>query len=243
MHANRAPGARGVGHVTFDSSVPGEPDAATRLQSPVVPPMYVAPTSNPKRHPVVRKIMQQTIGDHMEHSGNLNQLQAFVASVETYCGASDTLASIGKSLYTSPVVVFVVDEMMRVILWNDCAVQLIGFTRDEMAGRHLIQEFPYLVSPQSVAMLNDALARCVHSGQPITGVILEFSKRDHSKVRLMSTCTPLISNPVGKGMLVVAQDVTHLPIFEKKHLAGTPAISDHGMRTSVRLIDGWMVRY
>ncbi|POM81395.1 CMGC/MAPK protein Kinase [Phytophthora palmivora] len=199
----------------------------------------------PKRNSVVRNIMVQTIGEQFEDT-SLPAVQKFVASVENYCASTESLASLaslGKSLYTSPALVFVVDEVMRVILWNDCAVKLCGYSRDEMAGRNLVKELPYLVPPPTAKLLADALAHCVR-GTPVTSVMLELVARDQSKITLLGSCTPLVGNPVGPGMLVVAQDLTHLPfaMVDKKALAETPAVLDQAQGTlasNASTIPGW----
>ncbi|KAI9987695.1 hypothetical protein PInf_023739 [Phytophthora infestans] len=139
--------------VHFDPSVCADPDsgrstASTTASFSAVPGNNnAAPAAPPaKRNSVVRKIMLQTIGEQYEDT-SLPAVQSFVASVENYCASTESLASLGKSLYTSPALVFVVDEVMRVILWNDCAVKLCGYSREEMAGRNLLKELPYLVPP------------------------------------------------------------------------------------------------
>ncbi|TYZ63026.1 hypothetical protein PybrP1_004020 [[Pythium] brassicae (nom. inval.)] len=182
-----------------------------------------------KRTSVIRKIVQQTVGESLEHA-SVPQLQALVSSVETYCATTESLASLGKSLYTSAAVVFVVDELMRIILWNDHAIKVSGFAREEMAGRNLLADVPFLVPPHTVNVLADALARCMQ-GVPFTGAMLEFTRRDRSKLALLTTCTPLLSNPAGQGMLVIGHDVSLVPAathaYHSKSLASTPAISDH----------------
>ncbi|RLN69432.1 hypothetical protein BBJ29_007369 [Phytophthora kernoviae] len=175
--------------------------------------------------------MLQTIGENFEDT-SLPAVQSFVASVENYCASTESLASLGKSLYTSPALVFVVDEVMRVILWNDCAVKLCGYSREEMAGRYLLKELPYLVPPATAKVLADALSHCVR-GSPVTSVMLEFTSREQTKVTLLGSCTPLVGNPVGAGMLVVAQDLTHLPftMVDKTAIAETPAVLDQTQGT------------
>ncbi|EEY60962.1 mitogen-activated protein kinase, putative [Phytophthora infestans T30-4] len=224
--------------VHFDPSVCADPDsgrstASTTASFSAVPGNNnAAPAAPPaKRNSVVRKIMLQTIGEQYEDT-SLPAVQSFVASVENYCASTESLASLGKSLYTSPALVFVVDEVMRVILWNDCAVKLCGYSREEMAGRNLLKELPYLVPPATAQVLSDALAHCVR-GSPVTSVMLELVARDQSKVTLLGSCTPLVGNPIGAGMLVVAQDLTHLPfaMVDKKPLAETPAVLDQTQGT------------
>ncbi|KAG6594199.1 CMGC/MAPK protein kinase [Phytophthora cinnamomi] len=234
--------------VHFDPSVP-LPDSGRSTAPPAAPfpavlpsainasaspaPLAASPAPPPaaKRNSVVRKIMLQTIGEHLEDT-TLPAVQSFVAGVESYCASTESLASLGKSLYTSPALVFVVDEVMRVILWNDCAVTLCGYSREEVAGRHLLQELPYLVPPATAAVLADALAHCVR-GSPVASVMLELMSREQAKVTLLGSCTPLVGNPVGSGMLVVAQDLTHLPfaMVDKKALAETPAMLDQTQGT------------
>ncbi|ETI45379.1 CMGC/MAPK protein kinase [Phytophthora nicotianae] len=226
--------------VHFDPSVRADPDsgrstASTTASFSAIPnnnaaaPVSAAPPA--KRNSVVRKIMLQTIGEQFEDT-TLPAVQSFVASVESYCASTESLASLGKSLYTSPALVFVVDEVMRVILWNDCAVKLCGYSREEMAGRNLLKELPYLVPPATAKVLGDALAHCVR-GSPVASVMLELIARDQTKVTLLGSCTPLVGNPVGAGMLVVAQDLTHLPfaMVDKKALAETPAVLDQTQGT------------
>ncbi|KAL8008892.1 putative PAS domain, protein kinase domain, protein kinase-like domain superfamily [Plasmopara halstedii] len=152
-------------------------------------------------------------------------VQSFVASIENYCASTESLASLGKSLYTSSALVFVVDEAMRVILWNDCAIKLSGYLRDEVAGRNLIKELPHLILPASATVLIDALAQCV-KGSAVTGIILELVTKDEMKLTLLGSCTPLVGNPIGAGMLVVAQDLTHLSLktVNETTLATTPAV-------------------
>ncbi|GMF42596.1 unnamed protein product [Phytophthora fragariaefolia] len=171
------------------------------------------------------------MGEHLEDT-TLAAVQSFVAGVESYCASAESLASLGKSLYTSPALVFVLDDVMRVILWNDSAAARCGYSREEVAGRHLLKELPYLVPPASASVLADALARCVR-GAPVASVMLELVARDQSKVALLAACTPLVGNPVGPGMLVVAQDLTHLPLamVDKKALAETPAVLDETQGT------------
>ncbi|KAL4173648.1 hypothetical protein KRP22_005598 [Phytophthora ramorum] len=208
--------------VHFDSSVHTDPDSGRSTAAAAAP---------AKRNSVVRKILLQTIGEQFEDT-TLPAVQSFVAGVENYCASTESLASLGKSLYTSPALVFVVDEVMRVILWNDCAVKLCGYSREEMAGRNLLKELPYLVPPPTAKVLADALAHCVR-GAPVASVMLEFTSREQAKVTLLGSCTPLVGNPVGSGMLVVAQDLTHLPfaMVDKKALAETPAVLDQTQGT------------
>ncbi|TMW62851.1 hypothetical protein Poli38472_005469 [Pythium oligandrum] len=184
---------------------------------PTMPPPAAA--AMPKPNSIVRKIMQQTIGEHYEFA-TLPKVQAFVQSVETYCATTESLASLGKSLYTSSAIVFVVDEMMRIILWNDTAIKTLGYSREEMAGRHLTQDLSFLMPRQTATLLTDALARCLQN-VPAIGVMLEFVRRDGSKLSVLSTCTPLLSNPVGQGMLVLAQEVT--PVLESAQYAPVTA--------------------
>lgn len=245
MNGNKHPGpARGASgpHVHFDKSVirSGDSDSggSGRASGSAPPPSaaaaaVAAAAIQQKRNSVIRKIMQQTIGENFEHS-SVPQMQSFVSSVETYCATSESLASLGKSLYTSASMVFVVDELMRIILWNDYAIKLTGFAREEMAGRNLLADVPFLVPPQSVNALSIALTRCMQ-GVPFIGTVLEFTKRDRSKLTLLTSCTPLLSNPAGQGMLVIGHDMaqaTSHVYTVTKSLAGTPAISDHGTRTS-----------
>lgn len=231
--------------VHFDASVRSDPDSGRSsassasamgyFPSPGAPsaPAYAAP-SNGKPPSVVRKLMAQTIGENFEDT-SLPSLQAFVASVENVCATSESLASLGKSLYTSSSPVFVVDELLRVILWNDAAVKLSGYSRDEMAGRTLVKDVPFLVPPATASLLADAHARCVQ-GVQLGALLLELVARDQRRLTLLSTCTPLVGNPVGKGMLVMAQDMSHLPItiVDKQQSAGvaeTPAIFDQNQGT------------
>ncbi|KAL3668782.1 hypothetical protein V7S43_006076 [Phytophthora oleae] len=222
--------------VHFDPSVRSDPDSGRSTASasasiPVLPNSNAPAPAPPKRNSVVRKIMLQTIGENYEDT-TLPAVQNFVASVENYCASTESLASLGKSLYTSPGLVFVVDDVMRVILWNDCAVKLCGYSREEMAGRSLLKELPYLVPPATAKVLADALTHCVR-GSPVASVMLEFIARDQTKVTLLGSCTPLVGNPVGAGMLVVAQDLTHLPfaLVDKKAVAETPAVLDQAQAT------------
>ncbi|RLN86779.1 hypothetical protein BBJ28_00016584 [Nothophytophthora sp. Chile5] len=233
-----APPPRGTTHsVHFDKSVRGDPDSGRSSTSsstasfPANGGASAPPAPAAKRNSVMRKIMQQSIGEHFEDT-SLPAVQSFVASVESYCASTESLASLGKSLYTAPALVFVVDEVMRVILWNDCAVKLCGYSREEMAGRNLLKELPYLVPQATAKVLADALTRCVR-GAAVPSVMLEFTSRDHAKVTLLGSCTPLIGNPVGAGMLVIAQDLTHLPfaMVDKKALAETPAVLDQAENT------------
>ncbi|CAH0485208.1 unnamed protein product [Peronospora farinosa] len=184
-----------------------------------------------QRNNVVRKIMLQTIGEYYEDT-TVSSVQNFVAGVENYCASTESLASLGKSLYTSPALVFVLDEGMRVILWNDCAVKLCGYARKEMAGRNLLKEIPYLVPPSTAKVLGDALIHCVR-GSPVNSVMLDFISKEQSKITLLGSCTPLVGNPVGAGMLVVAHDLTHLPfvMVDKKAIAETPAVLDQNKGT------------
>lgn len=244
MNGNKQPGARGTAHVHFDKSAirSGDSDSggSGRASGSAPGPSNIPaqqnaaagpPANAQKRNSVIRKIMQQTIGENFEHS-SIPQMQSFVNSVETYCATTESLASLGKSLYTSTTMVFVVDELMRIILWNDFAIKLSGYAREEMAGRNLLVDVPFLVPPQTVRALSEALARCMQ-GVPLTGTMLEFTKRDRSKLTLLTTCTPLLSNPAGQGMLVIGHDVSQVsqvPQYDNKSLAGTPAIAEHVTR-------------
>ncbi|KAG7391037.1 hypothetical protein PHYPSEUDO_006172 [Phytophthora pseudosyringae] len=215
--------------VHFDPSVRADPDSGRSTASTSAPPASAPAPA--KRNSVVRKIMQQTLGEQFEDT-TLPAVQSFVAGVESYCASTESLASLGKSLYTSPALVFVVDEAMRVILWNDCAVKLCGYSREDVAGRNLLTELPYLVPHATSKALADALAHCVR-GAPVTGLMLELLARDQTKITLLGSCTPLVGNPVGAGMLVLAQDLTHLPfaVVDKKALAETPAVLDQTQGT------------
>ncbi|KAG6973791.1 hypothetical protein JG687_00000705 [Phytophthora cactorum] len=199
--------------VHFDPSVCADPDsgrstASTTASFPTIPsnnapaPVPAAPPA--KRNSVVRKIMLQTIGEQFEDT-TLPAVQNFVASVESYCASTESLASL---------------------------VKLCGYSREEMAGRNLLKELPYLVPPATATVLADALAHCVR-GSPVASVMLELIAKDQTKVTLLGSCTPLVGNPVGAGMLVVAQDLTHLPfaMVDKKAVAETPAVLDQTQGT------------
>ncbi|DAZ99650.1 TPA: hypothetical protein N0F65_001887 [Lagenidium giganteum] len=212
----------------------GMPHTSLPLPAQAQPPAPAPGAAAPKQNAFVRKMMQQTIGENYEQA-TIPKLQSFVSSIESYCASTESLASLGKSLYTSTAMVFVVDEMMRIILWNDCAIKLTGYSREEMAGRNLTKDLPYLVPPQTASLLGDALTRCLQ-GVPVTGVILSFSKRDGTKINVLATCTMLLSNPVGQGMLVLAQDVAPIGLFQKQSMAETPAIADqntHSVKSTV----------
>ncbi|CAI5728316.1 unnamed protein product [Peronospora destructor] len=217
--------------VHFDPLVRVDPDSgrSTTSTSASLPDTAVSALAGGvpiRRNSVVRKIMLQTIGEHYEDT-TIPSVQNFVAGVENYCASTESLASLGKSLYTSPALVFVLDEVMRVILWNDCAVNLCGYSRKEMAGRNLLEEVPYLVPPSTATVLADALIHCVR-GSPVNSVMLDFMSKEQSKITLLGSCTPLVGNPIGAGMLVVAHDLTHLPfvMVDKKAIAETPAVLD-----------------
>ncbi|KAJ0412878.1 hypothetical protein ATCC90586_002508 [Pythium insidiosum] len=192
------------------------PPAAIAMSS--APPPATAAGGASRSNSVLRKIMQQTIGEHFEFA-TLPKVQAFVQSVETYCATTESLASLGKSLYTSAAVVFVVDEMMRIILWNDAAIKSFGFSREEMAGRQLTKDVPFLVPAATVSILTEALARCLQN-VPALGIMVEFMKRDGSTVPLLANCTPLLSNPVGPGMLVLAQHIGPVLEYTQQGVAG-----------------------
>lgn len=244
MNGNKA-------HVHFDpAALRGDPDsgrssagsaaamgfAPAQAPAPAPAPAQAATAPNAQaRTSVVRKIQRQTVGEGFEDT-SLRALQAFAAAVDSYCATSESLASLGKSLYSSASLVLVVDELARVILWNDAAVALCGYAREEMAGRALVQDVPYLVPPPTAAILADAHARCVQ-GVPVPAVLIELVARDQRRLTLLCACSPLVGNPVGKGMLVVAQDLSQLPLAivdqgkAASAVAETPAIFDQNQGT------------
>jgi PAS domain-containing protein len=190
----------------------------------------------------VRKIMSQTIGEELEYATSVPQVRAFVSSVDNFCQTTESLASLGKSLYSSPSVVFVVDKAMRVILWNDRAVHLTGFSRAEVAGRNLL-DLPGLVPRASTSHLQRMLQSCVgdlntstsHLGSSSltaahAAIEILFYHRDGQPLRLLCACSPLLANPAGPGMLVVAHDMQHAqyssqpPRHLSTGLAETPAL-------------------
>ncbi|TDH67261.1 hypothetical protein CCR75_002427 [Bremia lactucae] len=184
-----------------------------------------------KRNSVVRKIMMQTIGEQCEDT-TLHAVQSFVSSIENYCASTESLMSLGKALYTSLSLVFVVDESMRVILWNDYAVKLCGYSRDEVAGRNLHHDLQYLVPPSTATVLANALAHCIQ-GSAVASVRLEFITRNQTKMMLLGSCSPLIGSSVRAEMLVVAQEFTHLPfaMVSSEALAATPAVLNQTQET------------
>ena len=227
--------------VHFDPSVQSsDPDSgrsSVSTASAPYPNASLATTSascgapSPARNSVVHKILLQTLGEHYEDT-TLAAVQSFVTGVDKYCASTESLASLGKSLYTSSALVFAVDDVMRVILWNDCAIKLSGYSREEMAGRNLLTEVPDIVPPSTAKILADALAHCV-AGSRSDSVVLELTSRKQSKITMLGSCTPLVGNPVGAGMLVFAQELTHLPftLVKKETVAETPAILDEKQGT------------
>ena len=234
--------------VHFDPSVrSSDPDSGRSSVSTASAPFPDAPLATapaaagapvPARNSGVHKILLQTLGEHFEDT-TVAAVQSFVAGVDKYCASTESLASLGKSLYTSPAVVFAVDDVMRVILWNDCAVQFSGYSREEMAGRNLLTDVPNVVPPSTAKILADALVRCV-AGTPIDSVVLELTGRTESRVTLLASCTPLVGNPVGAGMLVVAYELNHLPftLVDKKAVAETPVLLDQNQGTRTLDDDG-----
>ncbi|CAI5737158.1 unnamed protein product [Hyaloperonospora brassicae] len=230
--------------VHFDPSVrSSDPDSGRSSVSTASAPFPDAPLATapaaaavagapaPARNSVVHKILLQTLGEHFEDT-TVAAVQSFVAGVDKYCASTESLASLGKSLYTSPAMVFAVDDVMRVILWNDRAVKFSGYSREEMAGRNLLTDVPNVVLPSTATILADALVRCV-AGTPIDSVVLELTGRTESRVTLLGSCTPLVGNPVGAGMLVVAHELNHLPftLVDKKTVADTPVLLDQNQGT------------
>ncbi|KAH9138829.1 hypothetical protein AeRB84_016862 [Aphanomyces euteiches] len=177
----------------------------------------------------VRKLVRQTLGENLEYAGSVQQVRAFVTSVDTFFQSTESLASLGKSLYASRAVVFVVDKSMRVILWNDCAIALTGFSREEVAGRNFL-DLPGLVPLGSTTVLERALQSCVDNAKTkLQALELQLFSKDGRELRLLCECTPLLGNPAGAGMLVVAQDLmafqTSVAQREMAALAETPALS------------------
>uniref|UniRef100_A0AAV1TN35 non-specific serine/threonine protein kinase n=1 Tax=Peronospora matthiolae TaxID=2874970 RepID=A0AAV1TN35_9STRA len=229
--------------VHFDPSVPSsDPDSGRSSVFTASAPFPNAPPAttsaacgapSPARNIVVHKILLQTLGEHYEDT-TLAAVQSFVTGVDKYCASTESLASLGKSLYTSSALVFAVDDVMRVILWNDCAIKLSGYSREEMAGRNLLTEVPDIVSPSTAKILADALAHCV-AGSRRDSVVLELTGRKQSRITLLGSCTPLVGNPVGAGMLVFAQELTHLPftLMKKETVAETSVLLDEKQGTSI----------
>ncbi|KDO20346.1 CMGC/MAPK protein kinase [Saprolegnia parasitica CBS 223.65] len=184
----------------------------------------------------VRKLLRQTMGDQIEYVTSIPQVRSFVAAVDSFCQTTESLASLGKSLYASGSVVFVVDKSMRVILWNDTAVALTGFTRDEVAGRNFL-DLPGLVPVSSSSMLEQALFSFMDgaNGSRAPLEVSLFAKAGH-ELRLLCECTPLVGNPAGPGMLVVAQDLAMYDNVKTQRemaaLAETPAL--HAMPSAAQ---------
>ncbi|ETW10302.1 CMGC/MAPK protein kinase [Aphanomyces invadans] len=156
----------------------------------------------------VRKLLRQTLGEQLEFAGSVQQVRAFVTSVDNFFQSTESLASLGKSLYASRAVVFVVDKSMRVILWNDCAIELTGLTRDEVAGRSFI-DLPGLVPLGATAVLERALQSCIDPSKgKVQALELPLFRKDGRELRLLCECSALLGNPAGAGMLVVAQDLS-----------------------------------
>ncbi|RHY93068.1 hypothetical protein DYB35_006327 [Aphanomyces astaci] len=143
----------------------------------------------------------------LEFAGSTQQVRAFVSSVDNFFQSTESLASLGKSLYSSRAVVFVVDKSMRVILWNDCAIELTGLSREEVAGRNFL-DLPGLVSLGTTAVLERALQACVDPTKgKVQALELQLFRKDGRELRLLCECSALLGNPAGAGMLVVAQDL------------------------------------
>ncbi|OQS05585.1 mitogen-activated protein kinase [Thraustotheca clavata] len=182
----------------------------------------------------VRKLLRQTMGDQIEYTTSIPQVRSFVAAVDAFCQTTESLASLGKSLYASSAIVFVVDKSMRVILWNDAAVAITGFTRDEVAGRNFL-DLPGLVPLQSSAVLEQALMSFIDGVNGLhPPVEVGLVAKTGLEIRLLCECTPLVGNPAGPGMLVVAHDLAmyndQKSQREMAALAETPAL--HSMQNA-----------
>ncbi|KAF0691546.1 Aste57867_17258 [Aphanomyces stellatus] len=196
--------------------------------------MHAAPAPPPAftvNNASVRKLLRQTLGEHLEYAQSTQQVRQFVSSVDSFFQSTESLASLGKSLYSSRAIVFVVDKSMRVILWNDCAIGVTGFSREEVAGRNFL-DLPGLVPLGATTLLERALQTCVENaagGPKMQALELQLYSKDGRELRLLCECTPLLGNPAGAGMLVVAQDLmafqSSIAQREMAALAETPALS------------------
>ncbi|KAG3035001.1 hypothetical protein PC121_g2527 [Phytophthora cactorum] len=216
--------------VHFDPSVCADPDsgrstASTTASFPTIPsnnapaPVPAAPPA--KRNSVVRKIMLQTIGEQFEDT-TLPAVQNFVASVESYCASTESLASL---------------------------VKLCGYSREEMAGRNLLKELPYLVPPATATVLADALAHCVR-GSPVASVMLELIARDQTKVTLLGSCTPLAvaetpavldqtQGTPSETQVVVATNAVPPAQVAVQNVAPVPAPVPAAVTSNASTIPGW----
>ncbi|KAG2843228.1 hypothetical protein PC118_g2058 [Phytophthora cactorum] len=216
--------------VHFDPSVCADPDsgrstASTTASFPTIPsnnaPAPVPAAPHAKRNSVVRKIMLQTIGEQFEDT-TLPAVQNFVASVESYCASTESLASL---------------------------VKLCGYSREEMAGRNLLKELPYLVPPATATVLADALAHCVR-GSPVASVMLELIARDQTKVTLLGSCTPLAvaetpavldqtQGTPSETQVVVATNAVPPAQVAVQNVAPVPAPVPAAVTSNASTIPGW----
>lgn len=156
----------------------------------------------------VRHIMKRTVGLQLEHASDGNVLQSFMDAIDSYCETMTSLASIGKSLYASSAVVFVLDASMRVILWNDAAEKVTGYGREQIAGCNITQDMHFMISFDTAKALKDSMNTCQQQRVPVTGLILDFRTREGTCVKVLSTCAPLLANPIGGGMLVSGIEIS-----------------------------------
>ncbi len=109
------------------------------------------------------------------------------------------LAGILRSV---PLAVIVLDEQLRVELWNDVAADLWGLRSDEVRGNH----FFGLDIGLPVEQLKQPIAGLMRQGEQEFEADIDAMNRRGRQVRLRVQCVSIGSDDHGKGIIILMQE-------------------------------------
>ena len=156
-------------------------------------------------HPIVTRIIEESIG-YSKKVWNAKEKESFLKSLDIVVCEQQLPLSIGTSLMDASCVVIVVDQEMKILIWNTFAAKMLGYTAEEMTDATLtdaIQIFP----GSAATTLTMAREQCL-KGLPVHGSVIEATRKEGGAVKLLCSFTPLKNEEEVTGMIVMAYNIT-----------------------------------
>ena len=191
------------------------------------------------KHSIVKKLVEQAFGESPGETIALEKLQGFIASIDALFQNNELPIGIGKAIHAGSLVLGVVDQSMRVVVWNTFAAKTTGITQDEIKGKDIIREVPNLLMGSSQVSFRAAFDQCL-KGHPVHGSILQMGRKDGATLQMLCNFSPLITPRGTDGVILIAHDVTHMggSSISSATTAETPnvATTSNGEQSELRLL-------